>query len=156
MHETLSRAASTDDVARGLDLLEQQFEQFSIAFRQRMKARAAAIHPCLPPAGYRTLTTLAHVGPVNQSVLTETLGVEKSVLSRQLHQLIGLGLVTRAQDPQDGRAAIVEVTPAARARLAAVHGAARDSFRQRLTEWDPRDLEHLTGLLARLWSEHAG
>lgn len=146
----------SEDVVREVDLLEQRFEQLTILFRQRVKADAAALHPGLPPAAYRVATALARSGPMHQSALAEALGFEKSVLSRQLHQLADLGLVTRAPDPRDRRAAIVAVTPAALERLTALRDAARDSFRRRMAAWDRDDLRDLDRLLSRLAAETAG
>lgn len=158
MSGSVARAAASpeEDVAAELDGLEQRFELLTIAFRQRVKQDAAALHPGLPPAAYRVVTTLARSGPVNQSVLAEALGFEKSVLSRQLHQLADLGLVTRAPDPRDRRAAVIAVTPEALERLAALRSAARDSFRRRMAAWDRSDLRDLDRLLARLQAEYRG
>lgn len=78
------------------------------------------------------------------------LGFDKSVLSRQLHQLQDLGLVTRAPDLEDGRAVILSATPDAISRIRAVRGSQRDEFRHRLSQWAETDLDSLSRLLGDL------
>jgi DNA-binding MarR family transcriptional regulator len=154
-HETSARVASSlDGTTRKLDRLENLFERFAVVMQRRFRQRASEIDRALAPAGYRTLKTLARLGPTNQSSLIETLSLDKSALSRHLHQLAELGLVARVPDPSDGRAAVVSVTPAAHARLDESRNAARDSFRTRLAAWDPADLDDLLRLLALLWGAY--
>jgi DNA-binding MarR family transcriptional regulator len=139
-----------DDTDRKIDQVEERFELLFSGFRQHLQEHARAIDSALTPAGYRTLKTLAHLGPTNQAVLAEVLGFDKSSLSRQLHQLADLGLVSRTQDATDGRAAVVRVTPEAHARLEGLRAEARGTFRARLADWAPDDLDALCRLLAAL------
>ena len=80
----------------------------------------------------------------------ETLGFDKSVLSRQLHQLEELGLVTREQDPRDRRAVILRPTPVAVAKVEALAQGDRDDFRAQMLDWEPGELDELVRLLAKL------
>jgi len=142
--------SSNDDPAARIDQLEERFDLLLRAYRRRAQERARAVDAALQPAGYKTLKTLASLGSTNQAVLAEVLGFDKSTLSRQLHQLVDLGLVSRAPDAQDGRAAVVCVTAAARARLDEIHADARDSFRARVSTWSPHEVAELERLLTRL------
>jgi DNA-binding MarR family transcriptional regulator len=144
------QAAAPDLLDQQLDRLEQQFGHLFGRFRQHVRNYAAEIDPALQPAGYRTLTTLAMLGPTNQSVLAAALGFDKSVMSRQLHQLEELGLVVRQVDTEDRRASVVDVTEAAHAHLREGRLTARSAFRRGLAGWDPNDLDELTRLLAKL------
>lgn len=67
----------------------------------------------LTPAEARTLSNVARTGPVRQSVLAERMGIEAMTLSACLDRLEAQGLVTRAPDPSDRRAKLVDTTDAA-------------------------------------------
>jgi DNA-binding MarR family transcriptional regulator len=136
-----------------IDRLEQQFGRLFDAYRQRLRERSADVDPSLQPSGYRTLLTVVKLGPVGAAQLAEALGFDKSVLSRQLHQLEKLGLVTRAQDPADRRAVIVAATPVGLARVEALGTVDRDEFRSRIAGWDRHDLNELVRLLGLLSGE---
>jgi DNA-binding MarR family transcriptional regulator len=66
-----------------------------------------------------------------------------------VHQLLELGLIVRSPDPADGRASILTVTDDAVRRLAQVHVRRRETFDQRLTRWEPGEIEELAAQLAR-------
>lgn len=141
-----------DGIATRIDTLERQFAALYNAYRQQMRQRSDDIDPALQPSGYRTLVELVVGGPTGARDLAEALGFDKSVLSRQLHQLEELGLVTREQDPSDRRAVIISATPEAVARILAIRGHDRDAFRARLSTWPRADLDDLTRLLTALYS----
>ncbi|KQQ28500.1 MULTISPECIES: MarR family winged helix-turn-helix transcriptional regulator [unclassified Frondihabitans] len=132
------------------DRLEQQFGLLFDAYRQRLRQRATEIDPSLQPSGYRTIVTLINLGPTGATHLADALGFDKSVLSRQLHQLELLELVTREQDPADRRAVIIHATPVAVARVEALKTLERDEFRDRLSQWEASELSDLIRLLAKL------
>lgn len=144
-----SSTAETDS-ERKLDQLEDQLGQLLDTIRQRLRARAATVDPVLAPAGYRVLMALAHLGPTNPTELSDSLGFDKSVLSRQLHQLRDLGLIKRDPDPADRRGAVISLTPAARDRMEVANARERDLFRSRLGSWRREDLDDLIRLLAKL------
>ena len=68
---------------------------------------------------------------VRQGVLAEELGVEGPSLVRVLDQLCATGLVERRDDPHDGRAKTLHLSPEGRA-LAVVIEAAVNTLRTRL------------------------
>jgi DNA-binding MarR family transcriptional regulator len=133
-----------------LDQLEQQFATLFDAYRQRIRQQAALIDPALQPSGYRTLLALITNGPSKAGTLAETLGCDKSVLSRQIHQLQDLGLVLRAPDEDDGRAVILSATSHAISQIELVRASRRDEFRTRLAQWCETDLATLNRLLGEL------
>ncbi|TQL56114.1 MarR family winged helix-turn-helix transcriptional regulator [Subtercola boreus] len=148
-----SPAAATPEaagVAGRVDRLEQQFATLFDSYRQRLRQQATAIDPALQPSGYRTVLALIANGPSKAGPLADALGFDKSVLSRQLHQLEGLGLVSRAQDVDDGRAVILSATPYAMSQIQSIRGSRRDEFRTRLSRWDETDLDTLSRLLGNL------
>jgi DNA-binding MarR family transcriptional regulator len=136
--------------AADVDRLEEEFVILFEAYRLRARDYAARIDPRLQPSGFRTLSVLIHQGSCGAKSLADTLGYDKSVLSRQLHQLEELGLVERAHDPNDGRAVVLTATPAAVAKVEALRATERGDFRMRLMAWDPTDLRELVRLLGAL------
>src|SRR5262245_46646860 len=55
--------------------------------------RARAVHPDLQPASYLMLAYLAAEGPQRSSVMSERFGVDKGAISRQVQNLLELGLL---------------------------------------------------------------
>ncbi|MBT2504130.1 MarR family winged helix-turn-helix transcriptional regulator [Curtobacterium sp. ISL-83] len=133
-----------------VDRIEQQFAAFFDGYRQRLRQQAAQLDPALQPSGYRTLFELVIGGPVGAGALAERLGFDKSVLSRQLHQLDDLGFVSREPDPSDRRAVVISATPDAVVRINQMRTDARDAFRGELSGWPEQDLDDLSRLLAKL------
>jgi DNA-binding MarR family transcriptional regulator len=66
----------------------------------------------LSPTRLAVLATVVRHGPLRISELAEAEGLNPTMLSRVISELAAAGLLRRAQDPQDGRAAFVEATPA--------------------------------------------
>jgi DNA-binding MarR family transcriptional regulator len=86
----------------------------------------------------RTLVHAARAGAVRQNVLAERMGIEAMTLSAYVERLEERGLVTRNTDPGDRRAKQIELTPAARAALAAIRAIAAD-IRAEASRSLPRD-----------------
>lgn len=144
--------AGTDHGAR-LDAVELQLSTLYATLKHRARTSAAQFDPLLQPAAFRTLLMVLQQGPVKPMLLAAILGHDRSVLSRQLHQLLELGLVERLPDPRDGRGASIVITDVARHRLERVKAEARDSFRHGLASWSDEDLDQLIRLLAKLTDE---
>lgn len=134
-----------------IDALERQFAMLFSAYRTRIRQQATEVDPALKPSGFRALQELVAGGPMGAGVLAESLGFDKSVLSRLLHELESLGLVSRGQDPADRRAVIISPTDRAVERMEAIRNGARDEFRSNLAEWPDHDLDELARLLVNLW-----
>ena len=69
---------------------------------------------------YVALTLLARGPAPTQLALAEAMGYDKTRLIRILDGLEGDGLISRAPDPSDRRAKVIELTPAGRAKFAAI------------------------------------
>ncbi len=111
--------------------------------------RAHQVHPELQSGAYSILATLYDVGPRRSSVIAETFHVDKGAVSRQVQQLVDLGLADRVPDPDDGRASIIQVTDEGARRLAAVSDHRRQLLVERLGSWSEDDLESFVSSLAR-------
>ena len=66
----------------------------------------------LTKAESSVIATLERIGPLRVSELADVEGVNPTMLSRMVGKLEDAGMVRRSADPQDGRAALVTVTPA--------------------------------------------
>ncbi|MFL4473419.1 MarR family winged helix-turn-helix transcriptional regulator [Paeniglutamicibacter sp. MACA_103] len=147
----VAEPARNDDAMGGLiDAVEHEFATMFVNARNSIRARAVAIHPELPPMGFKVLTILSRSGARQQGCLAEEMEVDKAMMSRTIKQLEGLGLVHRSIDPSDGRALLVAMTDEARTRFDATLATARGVLHDRLAEWDPGEVRRFTDLLAKL------
>lgn len=133
-----------------IELLERHL---SLLWRQ---ARAInyqltnSVHRDLDPAAYGLLNILLHHGGMRLTDLARRIGVGKPSISRQIAVLLTLGLVAKEEDPKDGRAQVIELTPAGLARMHSINSGRQDAFHERLTGWDETELAELARLLAKL------
>ena len=77
------------------------------------------------------------------------LKVAVPTVSRQVRQLEDLGLVSRTQDPIDGRAVLLEVTDAGLDALRRMRGEWQKTVAQILESWPEKDRQILGELLER-------
>ncbi|MEJ5944134.1 MarR family winged helix-turn-helix transcriptional regulator [Pseudokineococcus basanitobsidens] len=110
---------------------------------------ASEVHPDLDHAAYGLLLRLSAVGAERTTDLAAFLGIGKPTTSRQLSQLVDLGLVERTSDPTDGRASLVRLTAEGRERFDRVRSVRRARLRERLEPWSDADVRTLATLLER-------
>lgn len=89
-------------------------------------------------------------GEIRCGVLAEHLGLDVSVVSRQLGVLEGLGLTARRPDPADGRAWLSHTTAAGDEVLRRLRSHRLQVFERALEGWSDDDARALIGQLARL------
>jgi len=104
----------------------------------------------LDRARYVVLRAVAESEPVRTSVLAEQVGVDPSTMSRHVSVLEQAGYVTRAADPDDGRAQAVRLTRAGRTVMEKARGGRHDLITEVLAGWADADREQLATLLGRL------
>jgi DNA-binding MarR family transcriptional regulator len=104
----------------------------------------------LDRARYVVLRAVAESEPVRTTALAEQVGVDPSTMSRHVTVLDQAGYVTRAADPDDGRAQAVSLTAAGREVMEKARAARHDLITDALAEWDDADRTHLAALLGRL------
>ena len=104
----------------------------------------------LDRARYLVLRAVAESEPVRTTALAAHVGVDPSTMSRHITVLDQAGYVTRAADPDDGRAQAVSLTAAGRAVMEQARAARHDLITNVLAEWDDADRRHVAALLARL------
>jgi DNA-binding MarR family transcriptional regulator len=111
---------------------------------------ARELHPDLDGAAYGLLALLQDAGPLRASSLVTRLGLDKSTVSRQIANLVDLGLVDRAPDPADGRAQVLTPSAEGSARLSRIREARRARWESDMADWPQDDVVRLGELLARL------
>jgi DNA-binding MarR family transcriptional regulator len=104
----------------------------------------------VPWSTYTLLFHLVTGGPRRAGALAGCVQVDASTVSRQVDQLVQLGLVERRADPDDGRATQLVATDTGHALYARVREARERMLADLLGAWTQEDLDTLTGLLARL------
>src|ERR1700689_1232659 len=75
------------------------------------RMNAASVGEGLTPSQASVLGIIVNRGPLGLAELTEIEGLNPTMLSRVVGKLDSFGLVRRLRDPDDYRAARVEVTP---------------------------------------------
>ncbi|MFB9234283.1 MarR family winged helix-turn-helix transcriptional regulator [Plantactinospora siamensis] len=110
---------------------------------------AREVQADLEPNAYGLLLCLRRTGRVRLTELAAQLGLSKGTLSRQLTSLERLGLVRRVPDPQDGRAALLELTSEGQRRFDGARSARMRQLRLALDGWPARDLAEFARLLHR-------
>lgn len=104
----------------------------------------------LDRTGYFALTHLEAHGPVRASDLAALLELDLSTVSRQVRLLDNAGLLERTADPSDGRAHLLELSPAGRAALVQARRERHAVLDRALQPWDPVDRNRLLDLVERL------
>jgi DNA-binding MarR family transcriptional regulator len=137
-------------IAAGIAEVEEQMTALAARIRATTREAAAAIHPELPPIGYKMLRVIRRCGTAHASAVADQLGVDRSVVSRQLRQLQDLGLVEVGADAQDGRVRVLALTAAGRAGVEADDAQGGSRLIRGLGGWSRADLDAFAGYLARL------
>jgi DNA-binding MarR family transcriptional regulator len=130
--EQSSRVASRADIAEGL-------EQAAILVVRYMSDRAA-----LNLTASMVLDTLNREGPVRVTTLAAAAGIGQPSMTELVQRLERQGLVTRVDDPADGRAALVTITDAGRAPLDDQRRGRRDRLAELLNALPAEDEATLT------------
>lgn len=130
--EQSSRVASREDIAEGL-------EQAAILVVRHLSDRAA-----LNLTASMVLDTLNREGPVRVTTLAAAAGIGQPSMTELVQRLERQRLVTRVDDPEDGRAALVTITDAGRAPLDDQRRDRRDQLAELLTALPAEDEATLT------------
>lgn len=89
-------------------------------------------------------------GEARATRLAERLGVSAPVLSRHIAELEEQGYVVRRQDPDDGRAQLVALTPAGLEKLRAIEEQRTAVLQDYLRDWSEEDAGNTATTLRRL------
>jgi DNA-binding MarR family transcriptional regulator len=149
----LPTAEGGDTEAAALDVAERLAGQLFRLVRliERTKAAAAAAQQgeYLERAVFGLLVQLADHGPQRTTALAEAVYSDTSTVSRQVGQLVRLGLVERRADPDDGRACLLAATEQGIDRLARARRQRNERIASLIAGWSQDDVQRLTELLDR-------
>jgi|SRR5882757_3940452 len=81
------------------------------------------------------------------SELAERLGVDRSLVTRQLRDLEDVGKVAVRPDPRDGRAFVAELTELGREQMVELTEFGMRRFESFVADWDPDEVREFTRLL---------
>jgi DNA-binding MarR family transcriptional regulator len=101
-------------------------------------------------AGYWLLVRLSSESPVRLSELADTVELDLSTVSRQMRDLVAIGLVAKVPDPDDGRASLLSLSERGWAVLEAVSEARRQALAEVIGDWSDDERTTLTRGLLRL------
>ena len=111
---------------------------------------ASATHEGLTPSQASALGLITWRGPLNLAELADLEGLNPTMVSRIVGRLDELQLIRRKQNPQDLRAALVEITPSGRSvneRIRAERGIVVSTCLDRLS---PAERTAIVGALPAL------
>jgi DNA-binding MarR family transcriptional regulator len=132
-----------EDLDAVIDAVLRATQAFvGLALRSLEAARAP-----ITLAQYRMLAALHADDNQNVRDLASALGVERSTATRMYARLVNGGLVERKEDPTDGRAVVVALTPKGRKVVAAVAEARRRNIAALLSALPATRREQLVDLL---------
>lgn len=129
--------------------LEHEMGVLVRRIRRMIAERARMVHPDLSPVAYSMLIALHDSGPRRASELVDLFSIDKGAVSRQVGSLLELGLIERAPDPEDRRAAILAITEEGGRRLANISALRWREVEDRLSDWSEDDLQAFVALLSR-------
>jgi DNA-binding MarR family transcriptional regulator len=104
----------------------------------------------LTPTQISVLFMLARRGPLRLAELAELEGLNPTMLSRVVAALADAGLLRRATDPADRRAAVVDATPAGRRLREKIHRERNAVLSDRLEALSPAERASLLSALPAL------
>ncbi|GAA1613269.1 MarR family transcriptional regulator [Kribbella sancticallisti] len=110
-----------------------------------------------PDAGLKradagVLKVLAKGGEQRGGEIAAKLGVDASVVSRQLSTLEADGLVSRRPDPADARVSLVQLSELGRDRLDALYAGYARQLRAALSDWEDDEMIAAADALRRIAS----
>jgi DNA-binding MarR family transcriptional regulator len=150
MYPPLTDTTLTDSAAR--------LRMAIVRTSRRLRQEAAGVAGELTPTSAAALATVERHGPLTPSELAEVERVKRPTATRTLRVLTEAGLVERTPDPDDGRSALVSVTPAGRERLRRLRGRKNAYLARRmrhLPDGDVETLERAAEILERVLEEPA-
>jgi DNA-binding MarR family transcriptional regulator len=136
--------------------IEDDADRLQQAFAGMVRA-LGLLRPDTTPCGQPITITEAHAlsalldcGTSTQQQLADTLGLQKSTVSRLVDQLATGGLVTRSPNPDDRRSVLVGLTANGAARARRLARARRDLFTDIIQRLDAGDRRAIVAGLTRL------
>jgi DNA-binding MarR family transcriptional regulator len=134
------------------ELYDQLQYQVAIFARRVEQARIGALgdqRNSMDRAAFLLLNRLERTGAVGVKALAQAMGIDSSTVTRQVAPLVDCGLVDRVQNPDDGRAVLLELSEQGRQRLEQVRCSRQELMRALLDGWPEEEQEAFVALLTR-------
>ena len=132
-----------DDVGVTLTDSAARLRMAIVRTSRRLRQEAAGAVGELTPTSAAALVTVERRGPLTPSELAEIERVKRPTATRTLRVLSEAGLVERAPDPEDGRSALVSITPVGRERLRRMRRRKNAYLARRMRDLPAEDVETL-------------
>jgi DNA-binding MarR family transcriptional regulator len=143
------RAVPSDDDLALADEVSGQLIRL-LRLMDRRQTQYQAEHPdAVERATYFLLVHLVKGGPQRAGALAEAVHSDPSTISRQVAQLVRLGLVERTADPEDGRATLLAATAEGRRVFEENRRVRVERTAEMLEDWSAADRRKLAELLGR-------
>lgn len=133
--------------------LEQQLNLLARRLSKPVRLHGPSGWTVLDRPAYQALWRIAEDGPLRPTALAGLLGVDLSVVSRQVRALEDVGFVSRSADPADARAALVVATESGLAAFDQTRKQRTEVLDEVLAQWPADDRSALVRLLARFNAE---
>jgi DNA-binding MarR family transcriptional regulator len=117
---------------------------------RRLRPTAAAVAAGLTPTKISILLTVVREGPIRLSDLSDSEGVNPTQLSRTVAHLLDAGLIERAADEGDRRAAWVKPTPTGKRLAERIRRERTDALKLALGDLEPQERDQILGALDAL------
>ena len=133
--------------------LEQQLNLLARRLSRPVRLHGSSGWTVLDRPAYQALWRIAEEGPLRPTTLAGLLGVDLSVVSRQVRSLEDVGFVTRSPDPGDARAALVRATESGLEAFDRTRTQRTEVLDEVLSQWPAQDRTELVRLLTRFNAE---
>ena len=121
-----------------------------VVLRLARQLNAASVGEGLTPTQASVLGIVTYRGPLGLTELTEIEGLNPTMLSRVVGKLDSFGLIRRLRDPDDFRAARVEVTPEGRQAYQRIAAERAAILSERVAGLPPEQADALVAALPAL------
>lgn len=125
-----------EDVRQLADALSVLYEGMNKAFRQRENG-----------SELRLLAAIDQQEGSRPSEIADALGVDRSLVTRQIRALEDDGRLEAEPDPRDGRAFVVRLSEAGRAQVTELTELGIRRYMKFVADWDPAEVRELTRLV---------
>lgn len=129
--------------------LEQQLMLLARRLSRPVRLHGPSGWTVLDRPAYQALWRICDEGPLRPTALSGLLGVDLSVVSRQVKSLEDVGFVSRTPDPADARAALVTATTTGREAFERTRTQRNEVLDEVLAAWPEQDRSDLVRLLTR-------
>lgn len=142
-------AAQTWPLAERPGFLVRRLHQIHVSL---FFERCAAFR--MTPLQYSLLSLLRDLEEADQTTLANAVALDRTTTTGALKRLATRGLVSRSTSLADRRAQVCRITAEGKALHAAMERAAHEAHALTISALDPKDQDHLVGLLRRAVAGH--